>query len=91
MQTLKKIFQGMLAYKVPPSIPWGHIFKMMESLKKGIDPSDSNKTGPGFRSTLVEDYVVTDTSLEQVFLSLARETDLTPKNQHIPTEVITVL
>lgn len=57
--------RGMLAYLVPPTISWSTLFTVMEQLKTEG------------QTTLVEDYAATDPSLEQVFLTFAREADLT--------------
>ncbi|CAL4102208.1 unnamed protein product, partial [Meganyctiphanes norvegica] len=72
--------KGMLAYKVPTSISWGKLFDVMEALKAGKDPV----TGTEDRSAIVEDYAASDTSLEQVFLSFAREANDTLKESSPP-------
>jgi hypothetical protein len=41
-----------------PSTPWKHLFTIMEKMKHDYD--------------VVEDYTISETSLEQVFLSFAR-------------------
>nr|XP_045609701.1 phospholipid-transporting ATPase ABCA3-like isoform X2 [Procambarus clarkii] len=83
----------MLAFRVPSNISWGQIFKVMEALKTGRDPSVSGSLTPAAAASastsLVEDYAASDTSLEQVFLSFAREAaQMTPEFK-IPTELIT--
>ncbi|KAK7083179.1 ATP-binding cassette sub- A member 3 [Halocaridina rubra] len=86
--------KGMLAYRIPSSITWGHLFSVMEALKYGQNIDSPRRlsmdvpTSP-FSSSLVEDYAATDTSLEQVFLSFAREANDKTLPQNIPTEVVT--
>ncbi|XP_063222748.1 phospholipid-transporting ATPase ABCA3-like [Bacillus rossius redtenbacheri] len=56
---LKDEHQGMLHYHVTdPHVPWQRLFSVLESLK-GCHP-------------LVQDYTVSETTLEQVFLAFAR-------------------
>lgn len=56
----KALFQGLLHYHIPdPNIPLSRLFTVMERLKQ---------THP-----VVEDYIVSDTSLEEVFMSFARQ------------------
>ncbi|PNF40610.1 ATP-binding cassette sub-family A member 3 [Cryptotermes secundus] len=56
---LKDEHQGLLHYHVTdPSTPWKHLFTTMEYVKHKYD--------------LVEDYVVSETTLEQVFISFAK-------------------
>lgn len=58
------MLQGMLLYHVTnPDASLGEIFHFMEGLKGKKD--------------ILEDYTVSDTSLEQVFLSFAKEKDST--------------
>ena len=62
----------------------------MEFLKEGKLPTgmlDELDFVPG----LVEDYAATDPSLEQVFLSFAREEEEARLLSHIPSEVVTKL
>lgn len=68
--------QGMLAFKVPNSVSWGHLFSVMERLKCG-DVSSNAESSHSTPVSLVEDYAASDTSLEQVFLSFAREASVT--------------
>ena len=53
----------MLVYRVPSSISWSELFRKLENLKRSK-----------FKH-LVEDYAAMDPSLEQVFLSFARESE----------------
>lgn len=66
----------MLAYRVPSTVTWGTLFSVMEALKAGRDPVSTNTETPPptFSLPVVEVYAASDTSLEQVFLSFARET-----------------
>lgn len=64
----------MLAYRVPSSVSWGTLFTVMEALKTGQHPGSSPDPDPDPSSPpIVEVYAASDTSLEQVFLSFARE------------------
>lgn len=65
----------MLAYRVPSTVTWGTLFTVMEALKIGKDPMNPNEEAPSPTVSLpiVEVYAASDTSLEQVFLSFARE------------------
>ncbi|MPC11276.1 ATP-binding cassette sub-family A member 17 [Portunus trituberculatus] len=67
--------KGMLAYRVPDTVTWGTLFAVMESLKAGQHPDGSQTTVSQSMSSpsIVEVYAASDTSLEQVFLSFARE------------------
>ncbi|XP_063859615.1 phospholipid-transporting ATPase ABCA3-like isoform X2 [Scylla paramamosain] len=67
--------KGMLAYRVPNTVTWGRLFAVMESLKAGQDPEGSQAPVSQSMSlpSIVEVYAASDTSLEQVFLSFARE------------------
>ncbi|CAL4122302.1 unnamed protein product, partial [Meganyctiphanes norvegica] len=67
--------RGMLAYQVPTNVTWGKIFSVMEDLKAG--------------SIIVEDYAASDTSLEQVFLSFAREPSESERISSLPVEIVT--
>ncbi|KAG7161491.1 ATP-binding cassette sub-family A member 3-like 2 [Homarus americanus] len=76
--TLTDQHKGMLAYRVPISVSWGQLFSVMEALKAGRDPGaatplreDLPLASPS--TSIVEVYAASDTSLEQVFLSFARE------------------
>jgi hypothetical protein len=52
-------FQGLLHYHVTnPNTPWKYLFMTMERVKQNFD--------------LVEDYTISETTLEQVFLSFAK-------------------
>ncbi|KAK4327951.1 hypothetical protein Pmani_001612 [Petrolisthes manimaculis] len=51
--------RGMVAYRIPSSVAWGQLFTVMEGLKT--------------EDNIVEVYAASDTTLEQVFLSFARE------------------
>lgn len=66
----------MLAYRVPSTVTWGKLFTVMEALKGGRDPLNLNaetEVSPPCSLPIVEVYAASDTSLEQVFLSFARE------------------
>lgn len=56
-----------MAYLIPSTVSWTQLFNVMEDLK-----TDGSGSGRG----LVEDYAATDPSLEQVFLTFAREADM---------------
>ncbi|XP_050726962.1 phospholipid-transporting ATPase ABCA3-like [Eriocheir sinensis] len=73
--TLTDQHKGMLAYRVPSTVTWGTLFTVMEALKTGKDPMNPNDEAPSPTVSLpiVEVYAASDTSLEQVFLSFARE------------------
>ncbi|XP_069681458.1 phospholipid-transporting ATPase ABCA3-like isoform X2 [Periplaneta americana] len=56
---LKDEHQGMLHYHVTnPNTPWKHLFNTMEHIKRNF--------------VFVEDYTISETTLEQVFLSFAK-------------------
>jgi len=56
--SLKDIHEGILHYHITDTtIPWSHIFRVMESTKYEMN---------------LEDYIVSDTTLEQIFLAFAR-------------------
>ena len=56
---LKDVHQCLLHYHITdPSVKWSHVFKVMESAKSELR---------------LEDYTVSDTSLEQIFLSFAKQ------------------
>ncbi|XP_065204055.1 retinal-specific phospholipid-transporting ATPase ABCA4-like [Planococcus citri] len=58
---LKDEHRGLLYYQIKDtSIPWWALFEKMEALKQRY-------------RDLVEDYVITDTTLEEVFISFAKE------------------
>lgn len=73
----------MLDYLVPPNVTWSELFSVMEELKGGGD-EDSELD-------LVEDYSATDPSLEQVFLTFAREADVSTKLDSNTSVEVTVL
>ena len=82
----------MLAFRVPTEVSWGCLFSVMEAMKHGQDPACSGDAGATVQNPLVEDYTASDTSLEQVFLSFAREGANTDSDtQTIPTDIITKL
>lgn len=90
------ILQGMLSYRIPSRISWGRLFSVMEALKNGRQPSDRDTdvvASPvaNLQESIVEDYAASDTSLEQVFLTFAREASGENQNKHIPQEVVTKL
>lgn len=63
---------------IPKNISWALLFSVMEDLKAGRRPgsehrSDAQSTEAASAPPFVEDYAASDTSLEQVFLSFARE------------------
>ncbi|XP_065213358.1 phospholipid-transporting ATPase ABCA3-like [Planococcus citri] len=59
--TLKDSHSGLLFYQISDtSLPWSVLFQKMESIKQRYPD-------------LLEDYVLTDTSLEEVFISFAKE------------------
>lgn len=71
-------FQGTIAYLVPKNISWALLFSVMEDLKAGRKPGSEHQSQPqptdsASMPPFVEDYAASDTSLEQVFLSFARE------------------
>lgn len=68
----------------------------MEALKSGRQPSDGDaETIPSpsanTHESIVEDYAASDTSLEQVFLTFAREASAENQSKLIPQEVVTKL
>ncbi|XP_065208828.1 phospholipid-transporting ATPase ABCA1-like isoform X2 [Planococcus citri] len=67
---LKDEHRGLLYYQIKDtSIPWWALFEKMEALKQR-------------HRDLVEDYVLTDTTLEEVFISFAKESaDPSEKNR----------
>lgn len=82
----------MLAFRVPSEVSWGCLFSVMEAMKHGQDPACSGGAKATTQEPLVEDYTASDTSLEQVFLSFAREgTDTDSDTHKIPTPQITEL
>lgn len=90
--TLTDQHKGMLAYRIPVTVSWGQLFSIMESLKggKGLQPTSEGGVPAShlFSLPIVEDYAVSEASLEQVFLSFAREAnDVIP--EHVPKEVVT--
>ncbi|MPC11282.1 ATP-binding cassette sub-family A member 3 [Portunus trituberculatus] len=70
--------KGMLAFRVPTEVSWGCLFSVMEAMKH--DHGDVEATA---QNPLVEDYTASDTSLEQVFLSFAREGNLVQASMKI--------
>ncbi|XP_069191601.1 LOW QUALITY PROTEIN: phospholipid-transporting ATPase ABCA3 [Procambarus clarkii] len=77
--TLTDQHKGMLAYRIPSNVPWGTLFSVMETVKAGRDPSATEAERPyssPASPSIVEVYAASDTSLEQVFLSFAREAAL---------------
>lgn len=82
--------QGMLAFRVPAQVSWGSLFSVMEEMKSGQDPACNASEDNVAQNPLVEDYSASDTSLEQVFLSFAREgVNSDPNPLEIPSEIIT--
>ncbi|XP_047471049.1 phospholipid-transporting ATPase ABCA1-like [Penaeus chinensis] len=76
--TVSDEHKGMLAYLIPRNISWAVLFSVMEDLKAGRKPGSEHQSQPQSTDTasmppFVEDYAASDTSLEQVFLSFARE------------------
>lgn len=77
----------MLTFRVPSTISWSKLFNVMEALKTGsTDPPAGvsntfweTKVHNAHFEHLIEDYAAMDPSLEQVFLSFAREDDITPE------------
>ncbi|XP_076318605.1 phospholipid-transporting ATPase ABCA3-like isoform X2 [Tachypleus tridentatus] len=64
---LKDIHQGMLHYHVTDtSIPLSHIFSVMEDAREKLH---------------LEDYLVSDTTLEQIFLTFARSQRITAESK----------
>lgn len=68
----------------------------MEALKSGRQPSDRDSVAIASpvanpQESIVEDYAASDTSLEQVFLTFAREASGENQNKDIPQEVVTKL
>ncbi|XP_071439626.1 phospholipid-transporting ATPase ABCA3 [Hetaerina americana] len=59
--TLKDEHEGLLHYHITnPETKWAYMFTVMEELQRNMHP-------------LIEDYSISDTTLEQVFLSFVRE------------------
>ncbi|XP_064105712.1 phospholipid-transporting ATPase ABCA1-like [Macrobrachium nipponense] len=91
--TLTDQHKGMLAYRIPVTVSWSQLFSIMESLKSGKGfqqptPKSEMSACHLFSLPIVEDYAVSEASLEQVFLSFAREAnDVVP--DHVPKEVVT--
>lgn len=88
--------KGMLSYRIPTRISWGRLFSVMEALKSGRQPSDRDSDAIASpvanpQESIVEDYAASDTSLEQVFLTFAREASGENQNKDIPQEVVTKL
>ena len=55
---LKDIHQCLLHYHIPDtSVLWSHMFRVMEEIKSKF---------------YLEDYLISDTTLEQIFLAFAR-------------------
>ncbi|KAG7161493.1 ATP-binding cassette sub-family A member 3-like 3 [Homarus americanus] len=86
----------MLAFRVSNRNSWGHLFSVMEALKAGRKPGAAGswtEAAVTTSSPLVEDYAASDTSLEQVFLSFAREAAAAQelRDFQIPCEFITKL
>ncbi|KAK4327949.1 hypothetical protein Pmani_001610 [Petrolisthes manimaculis] len=75
--------KGMLAYQVPTTVSWGHLFSVMERLKQGDANNGADVNNSSTSISLVEDYAASDTSLEQVFLSFAREAAITDGSPEI--------
>lgn len=80
-ELIELLFQGMIAYLIPKNISWALLFSVMEDLKAGRKPGSEHQSQPQSIDTasmppFVEDYAASDTSLEQVFLSFAREANL---------------
>jgi len=69
---LKEEFQGMLTYYVPPSddLKWSAMFGLMETAKKSLN---------------IEDYSISQTSLEQVFLSFTKYQREETRDQNGPS------
>ncbi|XP_071529902.1 phospholipid-transporting ATPase ABCA3-like [Panulirus ornatus] len=84
--------KGMMAFRVPSRVSWGRLFFVMETLKAGRNPAVVDAVEKGVAdpppSSLVEDYAASDTSLEQVFLSFAREASTTPDDS-VPSNDVT--
>lgn len=79
--TVSDEHKGMIAYLIPKNISWALLFSVMEDLKAGRKPGSEHQSQPQSIDTasmppFVEDYAASDTSLEQVFLSFAREANL---------------
>jgi len=55
---LKDVHQSLLHYHIPDtSVLWSHMFRVMEDIKSKY---------------YLEDYIISDTTLEQIFLAFAR-------------------
>ena len=54
-----------------PATPWSHLFTTMEKIKNGNSVVQV-KAGMVKLMTLFQDYSVSETTLEQIFLSFAR-------------------
>ena len=67
----------MLSYELSSNHTWSYIFEVMESLKNGLALpftfTQRESSTIEILRNFVEDYAVMDPSLEQVFLSFARE------------------
>lgn len=59
----------MLAFRISKEVSWSHLFSVMEAMKNCQNDVNRVEEEP----PLVEDYAASDASLEQVFLSFARE------------------
>lgn len=86
----------MLAYRIPSSVPWGQLFSVMEDLKAGRHPGTAtapagDQTDGAPSPSIVEVYAASDTSLEQVFLSFAREAGREEESLSVPSSPIVVL
>lgn len=59
--------QGLLQYQIQDvRLKWSQLFEKMETIKRQYE--------------FVEDYTITDTSLEEVFMSFAKQADNKEEN-----------
>lgn len=57
------LFKGLLYYQIKDiRLKWSQLFETMETMKRNYE--------------IIEDYTVTDTSLEEVFMSFAKLTEI---------------
>lgn len=72
------LLQGMLAFRISKEVSWGRLFSVMETIKNEQRAADYADDEGTVKEPLLEDYAASDASLEQIFLSFAREA--TPNN-----------
>lgn len=77
--------QGMLAFRISKQISWSHLFSVMEAMKTNPEAARDETNNATVGKPMVEDYAASDASLEQVFLSFARET--VPNHPTLPDSI----